>query len=131
MIIFDTNKERYEVSEWNILRNGDKIESDEQLHCGDEIRLNVKFLNCMIDKECVLFIRSYLCGKQNGLLAQEVTIYPDVLPFDLTSDVFVVPDNGADKLEVALYNDFSSVTDEEEILKIYLLPKYTPTPHLF
>ena len=114
MISFDAPEKRYRLTDWKVVSKNKQISLTSYLSGGMEIRLNVKFINVVCDRECVLFIRSYLGGKQNGLLAQKVTIYPDVLPFDLTSDKFIIPKEGADVLKVAVYNDFSSVTEDEE-----------------
>lgn len=124
MINFNTTPERYEVSKWGLTCEGKEVEDIKTLSKGDKIRFNVAFLNLMIDKECVLFIRSFTNGKQTGLLAQEVTIYPDVLPFDLTSESFTLAEK-PDRIEVALFKDFDSVTKEEE--DIYLKGKFIHT----
>ena len=121
MIDFHTTPERYDVSNWRILKDNKKIDSCLQLAGGDKISLNVSFVNLMIDKECVLSIRAFCGDKLLGMKAQEVTIYPDVLPFDLTSDSFTVP-AGTDRLKVSLMKDFSEVTAEEE--DSFLLGKY-------
>lgn len=114
MINFSTTCERYDVSKWGLWRDDEQITDASQLSAGDCVKLNVAFTNLMIDKECVLMIRSYEGKNQTGLLAQEVTIYPDVLPFDLTSDSFIIPEGKTDRIELALCKDFETVTAEEE-----------------
>lgn len=113
MIEFHTTPERYEVSRWRVLKDNRQLDDCTGLAAGDEISFNVAFLNLMIDKECVLGIRAYRGGELIGMKAQQVTIFPDVLPFDLTSDPFVVPE-GTDGLRVSLLKDFADVTPEEE-----------------
>lgn len=112
-IKFSTQAERYEVSDWGIYRNGEKIQSISDLTYGDIINFRVAFLNLKIDKECVLIIRTFEKGVQNGLLAQEVTIFPDVIPFDLMSEGFSFP-NGTDSIDLSLQKDFETITVEEE-----------------
>lgn len=123
MINFSTKPERYDITSWKVIRGSETITDVSVLSPGDEIRFNVAFTNLMIDKECVLFIRSYFKGEQTGLMAHEVTIYPDVLPFDLTTEIYKIPAEGIDRLEVALYNNFDTVTPDEE--NTYLIGKYT------
>lgn len=123
MIHFSTSPERYQVSAWGLWRGDDKIEDAAQLAEGDLVKFNVAFLNLMIDKECVLVVRSYRGDVETGLLAQQVTIFPDVLPFDLTSENFRVPEGGADRIELLLAKDFATITPEEE--DKFLLGKHT------
>ena len=122
MVHFSTTPERYEVKTWGLWRNTEKIEDAAQLVAGDLVKFNVAFTNLMIDKECVLMIRSYRDNEETGLLAQQITIFPDVLPFDLTSESFCVPEGGADRIELFLVKDFALVTPEEE--DRFLLGKY-------
>ncbi len=113
MIRFNTTPERYEVKRWGLWRDNEQITEAQQLSAGDSVKMNVAFTNLMIDKECVLLIRAYSEGRLTAMTAQEVTIYPDVLPFDLTSDALVISEK-PDRIELALYRDFATVTQEEE-----------------
>ena len=125
---FTTTPERYEVSNWSLIRGTEKINDAKELSAGDMVKFNVAFLNVMIDKECVLFIRAFSGDKLVGMIAQQVTIFPDVMPFDLTTNEFAVP-AGTDRIELALFKTFDCVTPEEEDL--FLLGKnihgVTPT----
>lgn len=112
-INFTTTKERYDVTKWQLLKGTEKITDIAQVNTGDEVKFNVAFVNLKIDKECVLFIRAYKGNEPLAIKAQEVTIFPDVMPFDLTSEAFLVPD-GVDRIELALFKEFESVTEEEE-----------------
>lgn len=122
MIHFSTDSKRYDVTGWGLWRDDEKITNVSQLSAGDMVKFNVAFVNLMIDKECVLMIRSYSEGKQTGLLAQELTIFPDVLPFDLTSEAFCIPQGKTDRIELSLCKDFVSVSEEEE--QKYLIGKH-------
>lgn len=115
MISLQTKPERYQVHTWGLWHENQPITSTEQLHGGEELQLKVSFRNQMIDKTCVLGIRAYAGERVVGLLANEETIFPDVLDFDLVSKKLRLPENERiDRLEAFLQEDFSWVAPEEE-----------------
>ena len=123
MILFHTTPERYQVSDWGLWKEAVQVKSADELQVGDKVKMKVSFLNLMIDKECVLIIRAYSEDKLVGLKAQEVMIFPDVIPFDLVSEEFEIPkQKKIDKIELLLLKDFSTITEQEE--NQFLLGKY-------
>ena len=123
MVTFCTKEERYQVSKWGLWRGSEQITDAAQLRGGDRVQLKVSFVNLMIDKECVLGIRAFSGGREVGLVAEEVTIFPDVLPFNLISPELEISGN-VDRVEVLLQNDFAWVGDEEEFR--FLIGKHVP-----
>ncbi len=115
MIQFNTDSSRYEVSDWSLRRNGERITDASVLSKGDAVKFHVSFLNLKIDKECVLMIRYYHDDTLCGMSAQEITIFPDVLTFNIATESFTVPESGeGSRIELLLSKDFSTVTEDEE-----------------
>lgn len=115
MVEFFTSQERYQVSEWGLWKNEVQIRSTEQLQAGDKVKMRVVFLNLMIDKECVLILRAYAKGRLVALKAQQVTIFPDVILFDLVSEELEIPEGEkVDNIVLRLAKDFESVSALEE-----------------
>ena len=111
MVQFYTKEERYQVSNWGLWRGSEQITDAAQLRGGDKVQMKVKFLNLMIDKECVLGIRAFSGEREISLMAKEVTIFPDVMPFSLISPELVIPEGEtADRVEVFLQTDFAWVS---------------------
>ena len=115
MVQFYTKEERYQVSNWGLWRGSEQITDAAQLRGGDKVQMKVKFLNLMIDKECVLGIRAFSGEREISLMAKEVTIFPDVQWFDLVSAAMEIPTGETvDRVEVFLQNDFAWISEEEE-----------------
>ena len=117
---FITTPERFEVSDWRLIRGDQRITDASELMAGDKVSFGVDFFSKMLDGAAVLITRAYQKDKLLSLKAQEFYIFPVPLHFYLTSDEFIVPE-GTDRIELSLYKDFESVTPEEE--DTYLLGK--------